>query len=105
VLDVPAALDAEWPPARLVALSRCFRAPVVRAATAEVPTWQVASLLCEWLGPGVTCADSRDVEMVFAPGCGAFVFRWSPWKGDQPTLVPARISRTRCSASASHRCS
>jgi hypothetical protein len=92
VLDVPVALDAEWPAARLVAFSRGIRAPVVRAATAEVPTWQVASLFCEWLGPGVTCSDSRDVETVFAPACGAFVFRWSPWKGDAPTLAPAPLA-------------
>jgi hypothetical protein len=93
VLDVPAALDAAWPFARLVAFSRGLRAPVVRAAAMSgVPTWQVASLVREWLGPGVTCSDSRDVELVFAPACGAFVFRWSPWRGDEATPVPAPLA-------------
>jgi hypothetical protein len=92
VMDVPEALDSEWPLARLVALSRGLRAPVVRAASVEVPAWELAALFSEWLMPGYTCSDPRDVQTTFAPACGGAVVRWSPWNGDEARPLPARLA-------------
>lgn len=97
-LGIPPELDAEWPAARLLVLSRGLGAPVVRAAIpGSIPMNELARVFSEPLGPGVTCIDSRDIETAFAPPRCGLVFRWVPWHADEGAPMPRMLAEALAS--------
>jgi hypothetical protein len=86
----------EWSLERMLNAARELHASVLRPGDeCGAPSGVVASVMVEAVaGYGVVGIDSQDLREAFAPPCAGFVFKWTPWFGEEaPATIPPALRR------------